>query len=678
MRQFFTPAIILMDKFRFAGKFGLISIIVILALTYQVYQLVQIENTQIRSLGHERQGLAYIKTIRQPVEHIQVHGELMNALLDGDSSVKERLEQKRAEISKHLDALLQLDKEWGSSLDTGNKVGFIVSQWAGISNNTTVLTLDNNNKLHSDLIAALLDLITHVANSSEITLDPRMDSLYLGEILTRRLPELSVSIGRTRARAAEAALTGMLDMNSRLRLHVLTNTMAAEYGEMHKGMELMTRENPDIGKALSKLFDNASAGLTAFETLIMEKLLKDDKMAVDGKTVLTAGSTSLDALYALFDGAVPVLDKLWEERIAGLERTRNFSLVIAALLLLTTSYLFTGLFLSVRNSVAAVSETTQQLARGDLTARLHLSTRDEMATIGTSFNDMAEQFEALVQQIISVSTQLSSAAEEVAAVSRDSASSVDRQRIETDQVATAMNEMAATVQEVSRSASAAAGAAANADNEAKSGGVVVNQATQAVSKLADEIDNAAHVIGNLEKDSDAIGSILDVIKAVAEQTNLLALNAAIEAARAGEQGRGFAVVADEVRTLASRTQKSTQEIEAMIARLQDGSRRAVHVMQTSREQAKSVVGQASEASDALQAITRAVTTINEMNTQIASAAEQQNATTEEMNKSISGIRDVAERTAAGASQSTAASEELAQLAAQLQSLINNFKIRNTA
>ena len=310
----------------------------------------------------------------------------------------------------------------------------------------------------------------------------------------------------------------------------------------------------------------------------------------------------------------------------------------------------------------------------DLTIRSPIDSKDEVGMMSTSFNKMLEKFEALVQQIGSSSSQLAAASEEVSSVAQESTNGIMQQRSETDMVATAMNEMAATVQEVASSAESAAGSAHSANNEAQSGSAIVESTAKAIAQLAIDVTEASSVIHQLESDSEDIGSILDVIKNIAEQTNLLALNAAIEAARAGEQGRGFAVVADEVRTLASRTQESTKEIEDMISKLQTGAKHAVEVMEKGRTQAETGETQAKEASESLQAITRAVSTINEMNTHIASSAEEQSSVAEEMNRNIVNISQLADQTATGSEQTTTAANELAQLASDLQQLIGQFKI----
>ncbi len=350
---------------------------------------------------------------------------------------------------------------------------------------------------------------------------------------------------------------------------------------------------------------------------------------------------------------------------------------IIMFLIIATIAVSIGLFfaLSITKPIIRLSETMEQVqADNDLTLRSDVHSKDEIGIMAQAFNTMLEKFEALIQQVISSSTQLATASEEVSSVAGESATNVERQRNETDQVATAINEMTATVQEVANNASSAAGAAANADNEAMGGKSVVENASQVIAQLAGEIEKASSVITEVEQDSENIGGVLDVIKGIAEQTNLLALNAAIEAARAGEQGRGFAVVADEVRTLASRTQESASEIESMIEKLQSGAQNAVAVMENSREQAQAGVEQANQAGEALAAITRAVATITEMNIQIASAAEEQSAVSEEINRNVTCISQISEQTASGAEQTTCAATELAQLASELQNLVRQFKI----
>jgi methyl-accepting chemotaxis protein len=330
---------------------------------------------------------------------------------------------------------------------------------------------------------------------------------------------------------------------------------------------------------------------------------------------------------------------------------------------------------SISRPIRTAFEAMCDIAKGegDLTRRLDTSGSDEVSQLSQAFNQFAEKIRQTVSQVSAVTVQLGTAAEQLAVITRETADGVQEQEQETSQVATAMNEMTATVQEVARNAADAATSASKALEETEQGKQVVSSTIHSISGLAEEINSAAEVINELETQSENIGSVLDVIRGIAEQTNLLALNAAIEAARAGEQGRGFAVVADEVRTLASRTQQSTEEIQHMIEQLQGGSRQAVKVMHHSNEQVQSTVGQAGQAGQSLEDISQVVVAINDMNMQIANAAEEQGLVSEEVNRNVININDAVQKTSSGAAQTSEASDSLARLAADLQQLVQQFR-----
>ena len=362
------------------------------------------------------------------------------------------------------------------------------------------------------------------------------------------------------------------------------------------------------------------------------------------------------------------------KRDADTERGKSL-LGVAALLALLFGVI--AAWLISRQIVIPLQQTlvaVDRVANGDLTHNLDVQRRDELGQLQQSMQRMTVALRSLVGGITDGVTQIASAAEELSAVTEQTSAGVNSQKVETDQLATAMNEMAATVQEVARNAEQASEAAVAADQQAREGDKVVNQAIAQIERLAAEVGHSSEAVNHLKLESDKIGGILDVIKSVAEQTNLLALNAAIEAARAGEAGRGFAVVADEVRSLAQRTQTSTQEIEALIGALQNGTQQVTRAMDSSLELTGSSVELTRKAGVSLESITQTVSAIQSMNQQIATAAEQQSAVAEEINRSVINVRDVSEQTSAASEETAASSIELARLGTHLQSLVGRFRV----
>lgn len=322
----------------------------------------------------------------------------------------------------------------------------------------------------------------------------------------------------------------------------------------------------------------------------------------------------------------------------------------------------------------ATLQQAEQVANGDLSHDLVVSRRDELGMLQASMQRMTRNLRELIGGLRDGVVQLASAAEELSAATAQTSSGVHGQRQETDQLATAMGQMTTAVQEVARNAEQASGAAVHASREAGEGNAVVGEAIGQIERLAGEVEQSTLAMTGLKRESDRIGTVLDVIKAVAQQTNLLALNAAIEAARAGEAGRGFAVVADEVRSLAQRAKDSTEEIEQLISGLQRGTAQVATSLASSRALTDSSVELARRAGESLGNITRSVSSIESMNHQIAAAAEQQNAVTEGINRSVISVREISEQTSAASEETAASSVRLAQLGANLQTMVGKFNL----
>ncbi|ELQ07809.1 histidine kinase, HAMP region: chemotaxis sensory transducer [Pseudomonas syringae BRIP39023] len=445
--------------------------------------------------------------------------------------------------------------------------------------------------------------------------------------------------------------------------------------------------------------DNRQATYKAADALIAQVDAARSQLPVEANAAVDAALVALKQYKVLMSSISDMLQQteqirndLQQQSVATAARADDLAALqvisakkeqqtaVVQLLSVALVVLLVGIFaafLITRQITVPLNSTViaaRRIADGDLTHDSSTTRQDELGLLQNTMQHMTVSLRGLIGGIGNGVTQIATAAEQLSAVSEQTSAGVTLQKNEVDQVATAMNEMASTVQEVARNTEDASQAAKQASERAAHGSSVVQHATREIGQLAGEVQQLGEAMQRLTEDSGKIGSVIDVIKAVAEQTNLLALNAAIEAARAGEQGRGFAVVADEVRSLAQRTQNSTTEIEALIQALQKGTGAASGLMDASLQRTEGTVVLARQAEQALVEINQSIGTIEQMSQQISAAAEQQSAVTEEINRSVLSVRDIADQSASATEQSAASTVELARLGSDLQSMVARFKI----
>ncbi|MGE6109776.1 methyl-accepting chemotaxis protein [Aeromonas sobria] len=469
----------------------------------------------------------------------------------------------------------------------------------------------------------------------------------------------------------------------------------AEYrSETARSFELVTQQLAQHDTTIwaedveeRRTFDTVKADWARYAALHqrVKQLQESDQLAAAQQLFMSEGiplygnlAKSVNELIQINHGYAKGSRKEVVEAYDSAKLIVTLALLIGLALVVGLSVVLTR---QIRDPLIMLARQAQRIANGDL-GRDELQewiqgkrfNRDELGQLGSAIHRMQEALANLVSEIAGSVSQLSSAVEEVSAISEQSASGMARQQSEVSQVATAMNEMQSTVNEVARNTTDAMSAAKDASRTSTQGNQVVRGAIGSIEQVSRQIEQAGTVVAQLEADSANISMVLDVIRGIAEQTNLLALNAAIEAARAGEQGRGFAVVADEVRSLAQRTQASTAEISKMIEVLQERTAEAGNAMQLSRQQMQESVGLAREAGSSIDSINGAVTQISDMNTLIATATEEQNAVTEELNRSIVNIHNAADENAQGAQQTAQACVELSKLANTLHHMTQRFTL----
>ncbi len=516
-----------------------------------------------------------------------------------------------------------------------------------------------------DAVMLLLDLAEHDLAESKlqraISLSEQLENQF--NSLVSSAFEYHDTLVLSTAELIETELTFSLDESKRSVKDIIT--------------ELTVNDVQGVADELSSAFDNIQGLLSNSNGIIAHKRsqLTANKQA---KEMLAVGEKSAKQVNNILDKQVALANK---ETIKATELVEssvkdgnNQTTIIMIISIIIAMGIARFTLISITRPLARVNKMLNVVASGNLSRKLDESGKDEFSQLSKNCNLLIDSLRNLIQGIVSRSTQLAAAAEQTSAVTTQSTTAIEEQRNQVEQAASATTEMSSTSQTVLSSANDALGEIKNADDEAERVKIISGRNRQTIEQLAGEVDSAAQVINKLQQDSAAIGSILDVIRGIAEQTNLLALNAAIEAARAGEQGRGFAVVADEVRTLASRTQESTSEIQTMIEALQQGAVKAVSVMDIGKSKASDCVNQSEEADKALETITHAVHEAFDRSSQIATAAEEQSVVAHEISENLESIVAIAEQTTNGSQQTAASSSEVARLAEELQHSVQEFKL----
>ncbi len=670
-----TPAAKLMNQLSYPRKMMLISAIFIIPLMATLYMLNKQMNIAIDFAEKERLGIEYIQQLKNLTVKIPAHRGMTNAYLAGDNSFKDKIIAKRAEINTDIAAIDNVDSRLGEELKAREQWSAIKNEWNRVRGLTdTQHSAEEIFAAHSNLIANIIALVSHIGDTSNLVLDPNLDSYYLMDAVVNKLLHVSENLGQARGAGAGIATRGVITLDERIKLTTLADKAQENLNAVVSGMQVAFRENSTLAPVLKADLDKSVQEVSSFLQTLNKDVIKQENITLASKTLFALGTSAISANFQLYNSIVPQLDTLLEIRSNGFRDEKYTLIVIVLSLMAIAIYLFFGFYSSIHKAVFGLKEASTRLAEGDLTARASNESKDELGEVVDSFNTVGEQFQLVIKQIIQSTESFTTSTSQLQNVTLQTSAGASEQQLQTDQVVSAVTEMAATVQEVARSAENAANAARIADERVKEGNQIVAETIASINELSREVEGAADVIHILETESQEIGSVLDVIRDIAEQTNLLALNAAIEAARAGEQGRGFAVVADEVRTLASRTQTSTQEIQSMIERIQHSAGNAVSTMESGRSQTQTSVEKATKAGQALEAINQSVGTISDMNAQIASAAEEQSAVAEEINRNMVEIRQITEQTANGAKETANESTELSNSANQLSAMVTRFTL----
>ena len=525
----------------------------------------------------------------------------------------------------------------------------------------------------SGVLMIMLFIIAAIGMQQSLVINNRLKGVYEGELIPLKDME---DVKELLYRVEENVTAHIMDSDQQ---YLYEKNIRELSEQVESRLNDFTQYDLDEGE--KSLLQGVTDALSVYLSLIEQSVLPFSRKKNQEETEKVFYGTAKDDFTKVRDA----LDKMIQSQMnfAG-KRYESAQEAYAGMQLYVSSILVFGIVIagilswllvrSIRNPLHEVGAVLERLQSGDLTYRVKYKSKDELGEMGEDLNLALDAQRKMLDKVATTVQQLAAAGEEMSAVTDQMKQAVNDQKIETEEVADAMNSMTQTVQDVAGSISQTADSAREAGAQTEKGRCVVQKAVEEINNLAGQIEISSKTIAEVESQSDAISSVLEVIRGIAEQTNLLALNAAIEAARAGEQGRGFAVVADEVRTLAGRTQESTEEINDMIENLQTRSAKAVQVMAQSREKSRSAVDFADQSGEALEVISGAVQKINDMSARIATAADGQKQVSVEINKNISRINDMAGETSSSAAETATASRDLSRMASELQAVIMNFKI----
>jgi methyl-accepting chemotaxis protein len=670
------PAIALMNRLSFGMKFSLISVLFFLPMLVTNYYLVrdsyrQLVSTQaaLESIDLLGESLTLRRNLEDYVDLTKVNAMIGQSGQAGD--LEARLIKLQGVISEALQGLAAVVREPEQIEEFNNKRDQLIAELAAVQAETS---LQGKIVLTEKLQGSSQVFIKLVAAQAGLSSDRQGSVRQLIELVTVETSKVTAALSEGRSVGAYSLAQGFLNSSASTAFDELLLELEKLHGEY--GLNLQASLNSSA-QARTELASQAESSLDTLKTtavLFEDKVVIADSLDTPWAQFYADISRAMEQTYQLNDVALVFLEKQLQARLE--ENRTQMGLLGAALLVvfLLILYLYGGFYVSIRATLKKLGQVMNQVAAGDMTVSFKAQSQDELGELGQVFNETVSKIHQLIERVGQTVVEVERQADRVQQVSGESNQAVAGQRGQIDLIATAMNQMSATAQEVAHSAAAAVGSAQSVNDETVSGRALVESQVGSIQRLAGEIDQSVAVINKLASDSASISQVLDVIKGIAEQTNLLALNAAIEAARAGEQGRGFAVVADEVRNLAKRTQQSTEQIESMIATLQSGVGAAVKAMSSSHKMADNTVSESGKVQQALENILGAVGMIVDQNQQIATAAEEQTAVAHDIDQNIVEISQAGERTAEGASQTEQASRELSGLVARLKQLIGAFRV----
>ena len=671
MKLLFRPAEALMNRFNYPVKFGLLGLLVFVAFASLMLTVVgQLQRTIERS-AEELQATALARPVFRLAELTQQHRGLSAMLLGGNPAVTAKraeresdVEAALAELSGALPAARQQLPSWQA----------IRQGWGEIRRDGLGWTQARNMRAHTELIQSMLRFNTELADAYGLTFDPEAESYYLMAAALDEVPYLIERIGRLRGSASAALAHGSMGDEQRVGLILLSEEIRGAMSAMQISLDKVIAQRPDLRGTLEAASTRLREQAAGLDEVVQGMVQRGDFARVSSERFFAMASEAIGIGYQqIRETLLPSLDSLLNQRIAKAQRVLMLNVAVSLLALLLIGYLSAGAYFSVMTSVRRLREGSGRLAAGDLTARIELDTRDELRQVAASFNEMAAAMRGLIGSIRDNSDHVADSARSLVTASGQIHVATQCQSDAASSMAAAVEQMTVGIEHIARNAGEADSLAHRSGELSRQGGEIVAAVVEEIRQIAASVSESAHTVAELGERSGQISAIVQVIGDIAAQTNLLALNAAIEAARAGEQGRGFAVVADEVRKLAERTAHSTREIGERVAAIQQGTSGAVQGMEQGVTRVNEGVVRAQRAGEAMHGIREAANQVQGTVAEISHALREQSAASAEIAQKVSMIAQMAEENGSAVGSNHQTASRLSDLAGTLLDNVSRFK-----
>lgn len=695
-----APFLFLMNRLVYWKKFVLIGLLFIIPITLLTVDTFRSMQASIGFAMKEREGVAYLKPLKEMLMALQRHRGVANGFLNGESESKTQLDEIEADIQNGLTFVDAVHTAHEDTFGAPKRWDEIKAEWTQLAGQYSEMAAAESFKRHSELIDALLDYMVVISDASNLTLDNEIETYYLMDMAVNRIPLLMEKVGKSRGQGRGILAAGAINAEQKIEMMLDMDRVEGSLAGLDKDWNYAQKS--ELNTASLEGLYNTNATAARQYAAIVEREIINEAFLIKPAQYFDEGTKVIDASSTLYNETSKLLDKLLAERIEEMKFKRGALVLTLGISVVLVAMFFAAFYINVQRAVKRLERDSARMADGDLSIRIELATKDELMRVGEAFNRMAASFgevlrgnQAVAEQVAASSEELEATAGQsvdiahyIAGIMREITNEADNQAQSADQNATAMSEMAGGIGRIAETTSTVNEVASAVAMEAKNGRDTVKQAAEQMTVIRNNTGETAEAVEKLRVQSEQIGSIVTLITNLARQTNLLALNANIEAARAGEQGKGFAVVAQEVRKLAEQSREAAENIGGLISEMQASADGASQRMEHGVAEAARGIVAMNEVSGMFGTILVAIEQVAGQVEEISAATEQMSAGTQQITASIHESFGYASHGASKAQQVSASTQEqlasmeevlaasgsLSAMAGRLQDSLQRFRV----